>query len=231
MLGETPLTGRSFLFLRWEVRKVLTILSQLSASLVKRYRGSDKCEAVFRSIDRLPACFCIGRCLCLEPILPVAAPVTALWHSTCKPYVIDCNLVVYINEDHHQSFNFSLPLSPAIHCAISMKNSVRQQRHPPSQRPPRDQLRSSLRPVRSHPWPLERWIGTCLPWRWKAVNRWPRRRRRSTHWSNSSRFLHEMQAATRKPCECDIVLLLPFVLKTRKSSVRASALLLLLLLF
>ena len=82
MLGETSLTGRSSLFLRGEVWTVLTTASQLSASHFKRCRGSDKCGAVFWSIDDLPACFCMGRCLCLEPILPVAA----LWHSTCKPY-------------------------------------------------------------------------------------------------------------------------------------------------
>ena len=90
MLEGKSLTGRSSLFLRAEVWKVLTAYSQLSASHVKRYWGSDKCGAVFRSIDRLPACrFCMGRCLCLEPILPsaVATPVAALWccRLTCKP--------------------------------------------------------------------------------------------------------------------------------------------------
>ena len=40
---------------------VLTTSSQLSASHFKRYRGSDKCGAVFRSIGDLPACFCMGR--------------------------------------------------------------------------------------------------------------------------------------------------------------------------
>ena len=30
--------------------------------------------------------FCMGRYLCLEPILPVATHVAALWRSTCKPY-------------------------------------------------------------------------------------------------------------------------------------------------
>ena len=57
---------------------VLTNPSQLSASHFKRYWGSDKCGAVFRSIDDLPACFCMGRYLCLEPILPVATPVAGL---------------------------------------------------------------------------------------------------------------------------------------------------------
>ena len=51
MPGGKSLTGRSSLFLRREVWKVLTTLSQLSASHIKRYRGSDKCEAVFQSID------------------------------------------------------------------------------------------------------------------------------------------------------------------------------------
>ena len=68
MLGEKSLTWRSSLFLRREVRTVLTTSSQLSASHFKRYWGSDKCRAVFRSIDDLPACFCMGRYLCLEPI-------------------------------------------------------------------------------------------------------------------------------------------------------------------
>ena len=83
MLGNKSLAGRSSIFFRREVWKVLTAVSQLSASHIKRFRGSDKCGAVFRSIDDFPACFCMGRCLCLEPILPVATP---LWRSTCKPY-------------------------------------------------------------------------------------------------------------------------------------------------
>ena len=78
MLGEKSLTGRSSLFLRREVWTVLTTSSQLSASHFKRYWGSDKSGAVFRSIDNLPACFCMGRYLCLEPILPVATPVAGL---------------------------------------------------------------------------------------------------------------------------------------------------------
>ena len=86
MLGEKSLAGRSSLFLRGEVWTGLTTPLQLSASHFKRCWGSDKCGAVFRSIDNLPACFCMGRCLCLEPILPVATPVAALWRSTCKPY-------------------------------------------------------------------------------------------------------------------------------------------------
>ena len=86
MLGEKSLTGRSSLFLSEEVGTVLTTPSQLSASHFKRSWGSDKRWAVFRSIDDLPACFCMGRYLCLEPILPVATPVAALWRSTCKPY-------------------------------------------------------------------------------------------------------------------------------------------------
>ena len=57
---------------------VLTTLSQLNASHFKRCRGSDKCGAVSWLIDRLPACFCMGRCLCSEPILPVATPIAAL---------------------------------------------------------------------------------------------------------------------------------------------------------
>ena len=86
MLGEKSLTWRSSLFLRREVRMVLTTPSQLSASHFKRYWGSDKCGVVFRSIDGLPASFCVWRSLCLEPILPVATPVAGLWRSTCKPY-------------------------------------------------------------------------------------------------------------------------------------------------
>ena len=88
MLGEKSLTWRSSLFLPREVRTVLTTPSQLSASHFKRYWGSDKCGAVFRSIDDLPACFCMGRYLCLEPILPVATPVAGLWRSTCKAYIV-----------------------------------------------------------------------------------------------------------------------------------------------
>ena len=61
MLGEKSLTWRSSLFLRGEVRMVVTTSSQLSASHFKRYCGSDKCGAVFRSIDDLTACFFMGR--------------------------------------------------------------------------------------------------------------------------------------------------------------------------
>ena len=86
MLGEKSLTRQSSLLLPGEVWTVLTTPSQLSASHFKRYWGSDKCGVVFQSIDDLPACFCMGRCLCLEPILPVATPVAGLWRSTCKPY-------------------------------------------------------------------------------------------------------------------------------------------------
>ena len=86
MLGKKVSHWAKLSFLRGEVWTVLTTSSQLSASHFKRYRGSDKCGAVFRSIDDLPACFCMGRWLCLEPILPVATPVAGLWRSTCKPY-------------------------------------------------------------------------------------------------------------------------------------------------
>ena len=86
MLAEKSLTGRSSLFLRGEVWKVLTTLSQLSASHFKRYGGLDKCGAVLGSINDLPACFCMGRYFLLEPSLAVATPVAAPWHSTCKPY-------------------------------------------------------------------------------------------------------------------------------------------------
>ena len=86
MLGEKSLTGRSSLFLPGEIGTNLTTPSRLSASHFKRSRGLDKCGAVFRSIDDLPACFCMGRHLCLEPILPVATPVAGLRRSTCKPY-------------------------------------------------------------------------------------------------------------------------------------------------
>ena len=78
MLGEKSLTGRSSLFLLGKIGTVLTTPSRLSASHFKRSRGSDKCRAVFRSIDDLPACFCMGRYLCLELILPVATPVAGL---------------------------------------------------------------------------------------------------------------------------------------------------------
>ena len=78
MLGERSLTSRSSLFLPGEVGTVLTTPSQLSATHFKRSWGSDKRWAVFRSINDLPACFCMGRYLCLEPILPVATPVAAL---------------------------------------------------------------------------------------------------------------------------------------------------------
>ena len=78
MLGEKSLTGRSSLFLFGEIGTVLTTPSRLSASHFKRSRGSDKCRAVFRSIDDLPACFCMGPDLCLEPFLPVATPVAGL---------------------------------------------------------------------------------------------------------------------------------------------------------
>ena len=79
MLGEKSLAGRSSLFL-------LTTSSQLSVSHFKRYWRSDKSGAVFRSIDDLPACLCMGLYLCFEPILPVATPVVGLWRCTCKPY-------------------------------------------------------------------------------------------------------------------------------------------------
>ena len=86
MLGEKSLGGRRSLFLREKVGTVLTTPSKLSESHFNRSRWSDKCGAVFRTIDDLPACFCMERCLCLEPILPVDTPVAGLWHSTCKPY-------------------------------------------------------------------------------------------------------------------------------------------------
>ena len=72
MLGEKSLAGRSSLFLHREARTVLATPSLPGASHFKKYWGSDKCGAVFRSIDDLPACFCMGRYLCLEPNLPVA---------------------------------------------------------------------------------------------------------------------------------------------------------------
>ena len=78
MLGEKFLAGRSSSFLLGDIGTVLTTSSRLSASHFKGSRGSDKCGAVFRSIDDLPACFCMGRYLCLEPILPVATPVARL---------------------------------------------------------------------------------------------------------------------------------------------------------
>ena len=78
MLAEKSLAGRSSSFRLEEIGTVLTTSSRLSASHLKRSRGSDKCGAVFRSIDDLSACFCMGRYLCLEPILPVATPVARL---------------------------------------------------------------------------------------------------------------------------------------------------------
>ena len=93
MLGEKSLAGRSSLFLRREIRTVLATPSLPSASHFKSYWGSDKCGAVFRLIDDLPACFCMGRYLCLEPILPVATPVAGLWRSTCKPYELKLNKI------------------------------------------------------------------------------------------------------------------------------------------
>ena len=66
MQGEKSLTWRSSLFLRREVRTVLTTPSLLSAVHFQRWWGSDKCGAVFRSIDDLPACFCMGRYLCFR---------------------------------------------------------------------------------------------------------------------------------------------------------------------
>ena len=95
MLGEKSLTGWSSLFLPGEVGTVLTTPSQLSASHFKRSWGSSKRWAVFRSIDDLPACFCMGRYLCLEPILPVATSVAALWRSTCKPYGYRFTLFIF----------------------------------------------------------------------------------------------------------------------------------------
>ena len=76
MLGGKSLTRRSSLFFRGKIRMVFTAISLLNASHLKRLWGTDKCGAVFRSFDDLPACFCMG--LCLEPILPVATPVAGL---------------------------------------------------------------------------------------------------------------------------------------------------------
>ena len=85
MLGEKSLYSSknssiplSSLFLLGEIGTVLTTPSRLSASHFKRSRESDKCGAVFQSLDDLPACFSMGRYLCLEPILPVATPVAGL---------------------------------------------------------------------------------------------------------------------------------------------------------
>ena len=44
-----------------------------------------------RSTIDLPACFCMGRYLCLEPILPVATAVAGLWRSTCNPDLVEAN--------------------------------------------------------------------------------------------------------------------------------------------
>ena len=63
MLGEKSLAGWSSLFLHREVWTVLASLPQLSASHFKRYRGSDKCGAVFRSIDGLQHAFVWGSIL------------------------------------------------------------------------------------------------------------------------------------------------------------------------
>ena len=64
------------------------LLHNLVCHISKDIGDRDMCGAVFRSIDDLPACFCMGCYLCLEPILLVATLVAALWRSTCKPYVM-----------------------------------------------------------------------------------------------------------------------------------------------
>ena len=95
------LTGQIFLFLHREIWKVFTTLSQLSAFHVKRYRESDKCEAVFRSIDHLPACLRVGHSLFRTNF----AAVAVLWRSTCKPYG---------NEHQNKIITFNVVLSIGI---------------------------------------------------------------------------------------------------------------------
>ena len=95
MVGEKSLTGRSSLFLRREVWKVLTTFSQRSMSHFNRHSRLDKCGAIIRSIDRLQACFCMGRYLCLDPYLPVAKRFHALWRCTCKPYAPFFSTVIH----------------------------------------------------------------------------------------------------------------------------------------
>ena len=46
-----------------------SLSAPFSSSHIRRFRESDKCGVVFRSIDDFPACFCMGCCICLEPIL------------------------------------------------------------------------------------------------------------------------------------------------------------------
>ena len=86
MLGEKSLTWQSFFFSFVERSARFW---QLFHSLVRHISkdSGDRTSAgpFFRSIDDLPACFCMGRYLCLEPILPVATQAAGLWHSTCKP--------------------------------------------------------------------------------------------------------------------------------------------------
>ena len=98
MLGDKSLAGRSSLFFRREIWKVLTTLSQLSASHIKRFWGSDKYGAVFWSIDNFPACFCMGRCPCLEPVLLVAT------YSVAIRRLLRCDVV------------FSSPMCVVYHC-------------------------------------------------------------------------------------------------------------------
>ena len=56
----------------------------VSSTILMYTAKRGRISAVFRSIDGLAACFCIGRNLCSEPSLPVATPVAALWRSFCK---------------------------------------------------------------------------------------------------------------------------------------------------
>ena len=101
MLREKSLARRGALFIRRDVWKVSTALSQLSATNFKRYRGSDKCEAVFWSIDRLPACFYVERYLCWKPNLPVATHFHGPWWSTRKLYeseVLDEGHCFFLNS-------------------------------------------------------------------------------------------------------------------------------------
>ena len=84
MLGEKSVIRRSSLFFRGEVWKVLTALSQLRASHVRDI-GDRTSAGLFFSGSTVSQ-LCMERYLCLDPILPVATPVAALWRSTWKRY-------------------------------------------------------------------------------------------------------------------------------------------------
>ena len=122
MLGEKSLTWRSSLFLRRGVRTVWTAPSLLRASHFKRYWGSDKC-GVFQSIDDLPACFCMGRYLWLEPIFSGCGAVTL--HLQALSGVIGRNIALWQNL-WVEVGRFEHRLSSArVTCALRPVRSIR----------------------------------------------------------------------------------------------------------